>query len=945
MNIKSLNEHFDELQVFLQTLERKPIAICLSETWLKNSAKTAQHIRNYHKPISQAFVNKASGVTVYIRKDCRCQPILISTQIENVTVMVTGKNTNKFILCCIYNSPSLSKDILLQDIDKLLTKLGDKCIPVYVVGDMNLDLLKQWAVKEKYLETLQYYGFEQLIKEPTRVQQDSKTLVDHVLVKSTDEDKIQSGVIKTTITDHYSTFVKLPFVVNTNSVKKKKLTFLTDDEQKVKFLSELKALINEEEILATNVQDGTENVLEKIISVSANYTKEYSKSSGNSKPPWYSNFLKNQILKRDKHYQSYLKNKTIENEVKYKDMKRKVKKLLQSAKKEYYGNLFRLSIADKRVFFKKLNHLVKEDRNNAQIQSVIYKGEEFFEDATICEKFNEYYVNVAANLLRDLEPINAGLCKEALNDNAFSMFLKPTNPAEVSKIISGLRNNKTPGFDGITAEVLKLSNEILSPVLSELINRSFERGIFPDCLKLAKVTPIPKSGNDREVSNFRPISILPVISKVFERAMYTRVYHYFERFHLFKSSQFGYRRKRSTVDAIIQIIEKVRDDDQFLCNCLFLDLSKAFDTLDHERLIMKLERYGVRGPASKWFESYLEGRKQFVQINDAMSQSKVLNTGVPQGSILGPLLFLIYMNDLENICTFLFPTFFADDTNLRISTSKGNYNEDQINDELSVIEEWFKMNKLILNGSKTKRLSFRSRLSFPLFLQKSPLEETDSLKYLGVTLDKNLNFDEHIKDLSRKLGKHIAIVSRLRHFVTREVLLDYYMFYVKPVIQYGILVYGGTYFGKLEKISILQRKFFRLLFFKRYTDNIDAQLCMNNVLTVKQLYFYEIVKFALRSIRKELPTEDTNNMFVRKDHTQNTRSAFFSSFVLPLANNNWKKFSLKYRGSRVLNFLTEMRLIPSDIYLKTPHQIEDLIHNIKDFLKNLPDHAVEDILR
>ena len=145
---------------------------------------------------------------------------------------------------------------------------------------------------------------------------------------------------------------------------------------------------------------------------------------------------------------------------------------------------------------------------------------------------------------------------------------------------------------------------------------------------------------------------------------------------------FGYRRKRSTVDAIIQIIEKIRDDDQFLCSCLFLDLSKAFDTLDHERLIMKLERYGIRGPALKWFKSYCEGRKQFVLINGTMSQPKVLSTCVPQGLILGPLLFLIYMNGLEDICTFLLPTFFADDTNLKIFTSKANYNEDQINFEL-----------------------------------------------------------------------------------------------------------------------------------------------------------------------------------------------------------------------------------------------------------------------
>ena len=192
---------------------------------------------------------------------------------------------------------------------------------------------------------------------------------------------------------------------------------------------------------------------------------------------------------------------------------------------------------------------------------------------------------------------------------------------------------------------------------------------------------------------------------------------------------------------------------------------------------------------------------------------------------------------------------------------------------------------------KRKKNPFVPPISIPLYLQNSLLEESESIKYLGVTLDKNLNFDEHIKDLSKKLGQHIANVLRLRHFVRREILISYYMFHVKPLMQYGILVNGGTYFGKLEEISVLQGKFFRLLFFKRYTDNIDAELYMNNVLTVKQLYFYEIVKFALRSIRKELATEDTNNMFVTNDHTRSTRCALHSKFVLPLAKNNWKKFS------------------------------------------------------
>ena len=196
----------------------------------------------------------------------------------------------------------------------------------------------------------------------------------------------------------------------------------------------------------------------------------------------------------------YLKRNTDDNAVKYNDMKGK--KTAPISQKRLRMTL----IEQEKVFSRNRNHLVKGDRSTDYIQSVTYR-EEFFDDAIISEKFNEYHVKVAASLLKNLEPINTGLCREILTENVFPMFLKPTNPEEKSKIISGLRNNKAQGFDGVTAEVLKKSDEIFSPVLSESINPSIQHEILSDCLKLAKVTPIPKSGKDREVSNLRPFSI------------------------------------------------------------------------------------------------------------------------------------------------------------------------------------------------------------------------------------------------------------------------------------------------------------------------------------------------------------------------------------------------------------------------------------------------------
>ncbi|MEL6988120.1 MAG: reverse transcriptase family protein [Bacteroidota bacterium] len=240
-------------------------------------------------------------------------------------------------------------------------------------------------------------------------------------------------------------------------------------------------------------------------------------------------------------------------------------------------------------------------------------------------------------------------------------------------------------------------------VLSRLINLSFKKGIFPNCLKIAKVVPIHKGGSFSDLNNYRPTSILPVISKVYERVMYIRIYNYFERLNLFKNFQYGFRSKRSTVDAIIEIVEKLRSESlRAKFDCLFLDLSKAFDTVNHSRLLSKLERYGIRGMTLRWIESYLNLRYQFVSFNGHSSDLEHVQHGVPQGSILGPLLFIIYINDLDCACNRFRPTVFADDTNLLSISPKEEMVFPRLKSEFEQIVAWFEKNAMHLNVERRK---------------------------------------------------------------------------------------------------------------------------------------------------------------------------------------------------------------------------------------------------
>ena len=447
------------------------------------------------------------------------------------------------------------------------------------------------------------------------------------------------------------------------------------------------------------------------------------------------------------------------------------------------------------------------------------------------------------------------------------MYSRPTTPTEIIRRIQNLKSHKAFGPDGIPAEVIKHCVSVLAPVLSELVNLSFSKGRFPSCLGAAKVIPLHKNGDKTNMTNYWPISLLSVISKVFERVMYSRISEFLERHQLLSKSQFGFRSKRSCIDAIASIVERIRSDHSKTdYTCIFLDLQKAFDTVDHPRLLHKIYKIGIRGNALRWLESYLECRTQMVSINGHSSEAREVKYGVPQGSILGPLLFIIYMNDLDAVCKMIRPTLFADDANLLISRNKPVLveTETEFQKELQDVDGWIKVNKLSLNVPKSHCMPFKKKNRKQEFAMGSELLQiSDIVKYLEILIDRNLKFQEHIEYLLKKLGKHIGVISRLRHFVSRSVLLKYYNFYVKPVLQYNILIYGGNTFANLDKLNAYHCKLFRLILFKKKTAKVDNDFLRYDILSVTQLYFYELIKFSFRSVRGELSCEFLNNLYSR----------------------------------------------------------------------------------
>ena len=386
----------------------------------------------------------------------------------------------------------------------------------------------------------------------------------------------------------------------------------------------------------------------------------------------------------------------------------------------------------------------------------------------ISNAFNEHFMK---NNSVDSENLNYR--NYLINTPEFSMYMLPTDENEVKRYLNLLTTNAS-GYDDIPPTLLKASSNLICVPLTHTINLSLTTGYFPDQLKQAKVLPVFKSGDKMNINNYRPISILPAFSKVYEKVICSRLLSYLEDNNLLVKQQHGFRKQHSTESAILQFVSNVYkclEEKHFVVG-IFIDLSKAFDTIDHNILLYKLNNIGIRGVTHRLFQSYLCNRTQSVYCNKKYSQIQHISQGVPQGSILGPILFLVYINDIINASTKIDFTIYADDTTLLMKDTNILTLHEIVTTELNNIDLWIKSNNLKLNVNKTSYIFFQNRSInhvFPnLLLNNEQLTHVHSTKFLGVRIDENLNWKIHINEICLKLSKLTGILYRVRHNLTEE---------------------------------------------------------------------------------------------------------------------------------------------------------------------------------
>ena len=485
------------------------------------------------------------------------------------------------------------------------------------------------------------------------------------------------------------------------------------------------------------------------------------------------------------------------------------------------------------------------------------------------------------------------------NRNKTSFFLRPLTMVDLLISISSLKENKSYRSDSPAVKFIKISKDVIAPYIAYIFNKCIEEGIFPSSLKVAEVIPIYKSGKRSVSNNYRPISLLSPFSKLFENHIYNQLIKFFNNTKTLHHQQYGFRKNSSTEIAISDIYDKISNavDQKKICCTVFLDLAKAFNTVDPEILVKKLCNYGVRGLPLKLLESYLKNRYQYTKVNGVSSNISKIDIGVPQGSSLGPLMFLIYINDLPDI-TNMDVRLFADDACLSLQDDDPKILQDKVNSELIKINQWLMENKLHLNYGKSTYLIFTNRKNkykFKISINDMVIGQSYSTKYLGVTIDEKLSWKDHIQNLKSKLAKNCYALAKAKNYLDQSTLRSMYYSLIYSHLQYGISSWGCAAKSHLTTVETLQKQALRHICLQPRLTHTHHLFKSQKILKLNDIFKFQICKIIFKTINN---MSFKRNPFtnIKNRHKYNTRTAKNHNFAQPQRRTTIGQRSFNYKA-------------------------------------------------
>ena len=844
LNVCHLKNKIDDVNVLINGHQDKVHIFGISETRLDEDIDDSIiQINNYS--IFRKDAEKKDGHTglvVYvhnsINKFIRRRHDLETDAVEAIWLEIYQKKSKPAYVCSLYRNPAFTAE-WIDDFMSMMDKIPVNS-DIMLLGDFNYDLFRQ---QNSWLSVMSMLGLSQLIKDSTRVTKTTQTLIDHIYTNNT-EMVINPTIVHSSISDHYAIFCtyldKLPKQPKRDHDYIQYRSFKTFNE--TLFLHDI-ASMPFGTIYEAHNPDKALDLLHMmlLVAIDKHAPLRTKRVKYSDLPPWITPDIILTMDLRDKYKQS--EGKGSKN---YKVTKNKVTSMVEKARKEYCDKLIE-NKKDTKTLWRALNTFTKKNKNKTSTTTISP------------EEFNKHFLSVSERILSS-EQIRAGedftcpkelidFCKEKTQNKTFNIPLLTVY--EVGKLIGTIGNKKSMGPENIPAFFIQLTLPYIIEPLTFIYNMCIEQNVFPTALKVAKVIPLPKSKDKSNPDDFRPISLLPLLSKPLERHIHKHLYEYLNKNSLLHINQSGFRPIHSCHTSLIKMYDSwlASINKKEVVGTLFLDFRKAFDLVHHSILMQKLSLYLPHSPSVSFLESFLINRSQFVKVNKTTSNKEIVKSGVPQGSVLGPLLFLVYINDLPlHLKDELTSTLFADDSSIHASSSNTDNLNSNLQDGLDTVNSWCLENCMCIHPDKTKSMAITTRqkkqlapISISLTLGNRQIEQVKEHKVLGVTFDSDLNWHAHLNSLSKRLSRNTYLLSRLRKYTSKEALKLFFEAQINSFINYASTLWDNCSGEYIKRINSIHRRGIKFLLSDQSMCTDDKFKKLKILPLEKQLFFNKAV--------------------------------------------------------------------------------------------------------
>ncbi len=901
-NIQSLNSKFEGLLEFISNLNNFNInldVLCFQEIF-EISNPDFFHLDNYDFYFkTRRGGKKGGGVGIYSKKSLKGKLIedlciFEENLFESITVEIEINTNKKALITNIYRPPTNINSNLTpeQQLEKFIDIYGNLQAKLsllnknsYILADFNIDILKfqDHNKTNDFLECNFANGYLPMISKPTRFGHTNASCIDNIFINNI-SNSYTSGVILNPISDHYPCFIFSESCKPKNNPKY--VTFREFNQEKFDQFSEILNSQSWEDVISiNNTQTSFDNFMnfytETFNSVFPLKKVRFNKKI-HKKEPFMTNGLLKSRFKKLKLAAKYSKSKTVLNTTRYKQYRDIYNSLIKLSKKMYFKDIILENKSDLKKQWQILREaLRKTNDKSSTINEIKYEGLTFSNHKDIAAQFNKHFTTIANKIEENINPSFSDPC-EFLNESNSLFNLGQIYPKDVIDVVKAMDPKNSTDMFGISNSILKKIINFIAVPLCHIINRSFLTGVIPVQLKIAKVLPIcklkPSDAGDKSLpTNYRPISLLPIFSKILEKIVANKLNDFLLENEILFKHQYGFQAKKSTLHPIMHLLNELAlaKNNNKVSIGVFCDISKGFDTISHDILLKKLEKIGVRNKELDWFKNYLNQRRQFVVIGDETSEYLEITKGVPQGSILGPILFLIYINDLPR-ATDLFTMLFADDTSFVVSGNNLNDIITKLNNELKKINNWFRANKLCLNAEKTKIMIFNKREDtidwedINVFIDSNNDNENNpelinkigvvngrskvpAIKFLGVFIDSNLSFKYHIDFIRKKVSSSLYMINRAKNILCKKSLTTLYHSFIHSHLLYCLPIWSSCPKSYLEPLIKLQKKAIRIITGTKYNSHTADKFTKLNIMPLPQLADYSKLLFMYDYINDKLP--------------------------------------------------------------------------------------------